>query len=117
MLLNYGVSGSQRILSRPTIEAMTTDQLTSAQKLVSPFLDNIWDDHGWGFGVGVVTRRSEPAAVPGRFGWEGAFGSSWFVDPKEGMVGVLMAQRRPDVLGISSTVRDFWTSAYQLIDD
>jgi len=117
MLLSGGVYDAERILSRPTIEAMTTDQLTAEQKAVSPFFDNMWDDHGWGFGLGVVTRRSEASAVPGRFGWEGAFGSSWFVDPNEGMVGVLMAQRRPDELSIPPATRDFWTSAYQLIDD
>jgi CubicO group peptidase (beta-lactamase class C family) len=117
MMLNHGMYGNQRILSRLSIEAMTTDQITAEQKAVSPFFENFWNDYGWGFGVGVITRRSDLAAVPGRFGWDGAFGSSWWVDPKEEMVGVLMVQRRPDVLGISSTVRDFWTSAYQLIDD
>lgn len=117
MMLGCGSYRDQRILSRFSIEAMTTDQLRIEQKAVSPFFENFWDDHGWGFGVGVITKRSEPAAVPGRFGWDGAFGSSWWVDPKEQMIGVLMVQRRPDVLGMPSTVRDFWTSAYQLIDD
>jgi CubicO group peptidase (beta-lactamase class C family) len=55
--------------------------------------------------------------VPGRFGWDGAFGTSWHVDPKEQMVGVFMTQRRPDVLSIPAFILDFWTSAYQLIDD
>jgi hypothetical protein len=32
-------------------------------------------------------------------------------------VGVLMSQRRPDVLGIPQVILDFWTLAYQLIDD
>ena len=117
MMLNGGTYGDQRILSRFSIEAMTTDQLPPEQKAVSPFFEDFWDTHGWGFGVGVITKRSELAAVPGRFGWDGAFGSSWWVDPKEEMIGVLMAQRRPDVLGMPPTVRDFWTSAYQLIDD
>ena len=117
MMLNHGTYGNQRILSRLSIEAMTTDQITAEQKAVSPFFQNFWDDFGWGFGVGVITRRSDLAAVPGRFGWDGAFGSSWWVDPKEQLVGVLMVQRRPDVLGIPATIRDFWTSAYQLIDD
>ena len=116
MMLNGGSFGAQRILSRPSVEAMTTDQLTPEQKALSPFFENFWDDHGWGFGVGLVTKRTAPAAVPGSFGWDGAFGSSWWVDPKEQLVGVLMAQRRPDVLGIPLTVRDFWTSVYQLID-
>ena len=73
--------------------------------------------HGWGLGIGVVTARSDVASVPGRFGWDGAFGTSWHVDPKESMVGVFMAQRRPDQLGVADFILDFWTSAYQLIDD
>jgi CubicO group peptidase (beta-lactamase class C family) len=47
----------------------------------------------------------------------GAFGTSWYVDPKEGLVGVFMTQRRPDRLAIVDFILDFWTSAYQLIDD
>ncbi len=117
MMLNRGRLGDQRILSRPSVEAMTTDQLTPEQKALSPFFENFWDDHGWGLGVGLITRRTDPAAVPGRFGWDGAFGSSWWVDPHEQIVGVLMVQRRPDVLGIPPTIRDFWTSVYQLIDN
>lgn len=116
MMLNHGVHENQRILSRLSIEAMMTDQITTEQKALSPFFQNFWDDHGWGLGVGVITKRSEPAAVPGRFGWDGAFGSSCWIDPQEQMVGVFMAQRRPDVLAVPPTVRDFWTSAYQLID-
>jgi hypothetical protein len=33
------------------------------------------------------------------------------------MIGILMTQRRPDMLGIPALTLDFWTSAYQLIDD
>ena len=40
MMLNHGSYGSQRILARPTVEAMTTDQLTPQQKAVSPFFEN-----------------------------------------------------------------------------
>jgi CubicO group peptidase (beta-lactamase class C family) len=65
----------------------------------------------------VTTRREDAGDGLGRFGWDGAFGTSWFVDPREQLVGVLMIQRRPDVLDIPSVTRDFWTSAYQLIDD
>lgn len=96
---------------------MTTDQLTPAQKAASPFFPDFWATRGWGLGVGVVTARQDIAATPGSFGWDGAFGTSWQVDPKEGLVLVLMTQRRPDVLDIPALTRDFWTSAYQLIDD
>jgi CubicO group peptidase (beta-lactamase class C family) len=117
MMLSHGTSGRERILSRPSVELMTMDHITPEQRAASPFFENYWKDHGWGLGVGVFTARSELAGVPGRFGWDGAFGTSWWVDPKEQLVGVFMAQRRPDILGIPPFVLDFWTSAYQLIDD
>jgi CubicO group peptidase (beta-lactamase class C family) len=116
MMLNKGVYGRERILSRPSIELMTMDHLTPEQKAASPFFPSFWNDYGWGFGMGVVTRRSSLASV-GRFGWDGAFGTSWHVDPKEQMIGILMTQRRPDVLDIPALTLDFWASAYQLIDD
>jgi CubicO group peptidase (beta-lactamase class C family) len=66
--------------------------------------------------VGVITARRDIAGVPGRFGWDGAFGTSWWVDPKDDMVCVLMTQRRPDVLAIPPLTRDFATAAYQLVE-
>lgn len=117
MMLNNGAYGHERILSRPSVELMTRDHLTPEQKAASPFFENFWNDHGWGFGVGVITGRSDLAGVPGRFGWDGAFGTSWHIDPREEMIGVLMTQRRPDLLSIPPVTLDFWTSAYQLIDD
>jgi len=116
MMLNNGVHGGERILSRPSIELMTMDHLTLDQKASSAFFENFWEDHGWGFGLGVITGRKDLPGV-GRFGWDGAFGTSWHVDPKEAMIGVLMTQRRPDKLDVPALTRDFWTSAYQLIDD
>jgi len=117
MMLNEGAYGKERILSRPSVELMTTDQLTPEQKAASPFIENFWDARGWGLGVSIVTRRDDVAGVPGRFGWDGAFSTSLYVDPQEEMVGVLMAQCRPGALRLPSLVLDFWTSAYQAIDD
>ena len=117
MMLDKGAFGRERILSRPAVELMTRDHLTPEQKVASPFFPNFWNDRGWGFGMGVITGRSDIWGVPGRFGWDGAFGTSWWVDPREELVGVLMTQRRPDALDIPALTLDFWTSAYQLIDD
>jgi len=117
MMLNKGAYGREHILSRPSIDLMTMDHLTPEQKAASPFFADFWSERGWGFGLGVITGRNDLSGVPGRFGWDGAFGTSWYVDPKEELVGVLMSQRRPDMLGISAVTLDFWTSAYQLIDD
>jgi CubicO group peptidase (beta-lactamase class C family) len=117
MMLNRGTYGKERILSRLSVELMTTDQLTLEQKAASPFFANFWDSRGWGLGLSIVTRRDDVAAVPGRFGWDGAFSTSLYVDPREDMVGVLMAQCRPGALRLPPVVLDFWTSAYQAIND
>jgi CubicO group peptidase (beta-lactamase class C family) len=116
MMLNKGTYGRERILSRASIELMTMNHLTAEQKEASPFFRDFWNGRGWGFGLGMTTMRGDLSSV-GRYGWDGAFGTSWHVDPKEEMIGILMTQRRPDVLEIPALTLDFWTSAYQLIDD
>jgi CubicO group peptidase (beta-lactamase class C family) len=115
MMLSQGRYGSERILSRLSVEVMTTDQLTPKQKAVSslPLLPGFFDIRGWGFGVSMVIRRDDIASVPGRFGWDGGLGTSWFSDPKEDLIGIVLSQR----LFPLDLYRDFWTLAYQAIDD
>jgi CubicO group peptidase (beta-lactamase class C family) len=115
MMLNQGKHGSEHILSRLSVEAMTTDQLTPEQKSMSDLIPDFLDGHGWGFGVSIVTRRDDVWAVPGRYGWDGGLGTSWYTDPREEMVIILMTQRAltpPNPPNV-----DFWTLAYQAIDD
>jgi CubicO group peptidase (beta-lactamase class C family) len=115
MLLNKGRHGQERILSRPSVELMTTDHLTPEQKAEnSIFLE---DNSGWGFGLSVVTRRDGLSAVPGRFGWNGGYGTSGYTDPREELVGLLMTQRLMESPRSPPVFQDFWTSVYQAIDD
>lgn len=115
MLLNNGRYRDERILSRPTVELMTTDQLTPQQKAVSGFYPGFFDNLGWGFGMSVVTRRDDLASV-GRYGWDGGFGTSWQNDPREGLVGLLFTQRAA-FPQFSPVYLDFWTSVYASLDD
>ena len=117
MLLGRGRYGTERILSRLSVELMTTDQITREQKAASDFFPGFWDSRGWGFGLSIVARRDDLAAVQGRFGWDGGYGTSWYVDPKEEIVAVLMTQRLWDSPRAPDVQRDFWTSVYQAIDD
>jgi CubicO group peptidase (beta-lactamase class C family) len=117
MLLERGKHENERILSRPSVELMTTDHITPEQKAVSDFFPGFWDSHGWGFGVSIVTRRDDLAATPGRYGWDGGYGTSWYVDPKEELIGILMTQRVWDSPGAPGVLLDFWTSTYQAIND
>jgi len=117
MMLNRGKHGNARILSRLSVETMTTDHLTPAQKAISGLTPGYFDSHGWGFGVSIVTRRDELSAVPGKFGWDGGLGTSWYSDPKEEMVTILLTQRAFTSPNPPDVHRDFWTLAYQAIDD
>jgi len=115
MMLNKGHYGSEHILSRPSVELMTTDHLTTEQKTEAAVF--FGDNSGWGFGVSVVTRRDDLASTPGRFGWDGGYGTSGYSDPGEDMVGILMTQRLLDPSEPPRVYLDFWTSAYQAIAD
>lgn len=115
MLLNRGRHGSDRILSRPSVELMTMDHLTPEQKVGADlFFDG---NSGWGFGMGVNTRRDTLEAVPGRFGWAGGLGTAGYTDPQEGLIGILMTQLLMGSPEAPRVYLDFWTSAYQAIDD
>jgi CubicO group peptidase (beta-lactamase class C family) len=116
MLLNKGKHGRERILSRPSVELMTSDQLTPEHKAASPF-PGLWDNRGWGFGVCVVTKRDGVSATPGQYGWNGGFGTSWSTDPAEDMIGIVMTQRAFTSPIPPVVILDFWTLAYQAVDD
>ena len=109
--------GGAPLLSRPSVETMTTDQLTDSQKAISGFFPGDFDARGWGFGVGIVTRRVHPAAPVGQYGWDGGLGTIWRNDPSEEMVTILLTNaawtspRPPDV------AVDFLSGAYASIDD
>ena len=117
MMLNKGTLGSVRILSRPSVELMTTDQLTPEQKATSGLTEVFFESRGWGFGVSIVTRRTDLAASIGMYGWDGGLGTSWRADPTENLTGILLTQcmwpspSGPDVF------LDFWAALYQSIDD
>jgi CubicO group peptidase (beta-lactamase class C family) len=116
MMLNKGKSGRERILSRSSVELMTTDQLTPEQKALSGLVSGFFDSHGWGFGMSVVTRRVDVKSV-GTFGWDGGLGTCWYSDPREGMVMILMTQCAWASPSPPNVCLDFWTSAYGAIQD
>jgi CubicO group peptidase (beta-lactamase class C family) len=118
-LLRFGrtlLGAGGPVLSRASLRAMATDQLTPAQKAASPFFPGFWETFGWGLGLGVVTHRSGPADNPGRFGWDGGYGTSFWCDPAEGLVGVLLTQRLWDE-GFTALRDGFWALAYAALAD
>jgi CubicO group peptidase (beta-lactamase class C family) len=115
-LMDKGTHGKVRILSRPSVELMTTDQLTPDQKSSSGFGPDFFADHGWGFGLYIVTRRTQLGSV-GSYGWNGGMGTLWDSDPREEMITILMTQKGWESPSLAGVFLDFTTGAYAAIDD
>ncbi|MFJ9472197.1 serine hydrolase domain-containing protein [Streptomyces caniferus] len=124
MLLNGGMCGSERILSRPAVQLMTTNRLTPEQQAARHTMAT---DHvhvsfgqgqhgGWGFGMAVRTYRGDYAPI-GQFGWDGGAGTSTYADPANQLTGILLTQVGMSVPDSARLVHDFWTTVYQAIDD
>jgi CubicO group peptidase (beta-lactamase class C family) len=116
MLMDSGRHGKVRILSRPSIELMTTDQLTPEQKVRSGFGPDSFADHGWGFCLQIATRRTQLASV-GSYGWSGGMGTLWQSDPRDELITILMTQRGSESSTPGGVFVDFATLAYAAIDD
>ncbi|MET9245909.1 serine hydrolase [Nonomuraea sp. NPDC003709] len=99
MLLNGGMHGSERILSRPAVQLMTGNCLTPAQEAARTALagNNVrvsfgqGQQGGWGFGMAMRTYRGDYAPI-GRFGWDGGTGTTVYADPANQLTGVLLTQ-------------------------
>jgi CubicO group peptidase (beta-lactamase class C family) len=76
-----------------------------------------WDNRGWGFGAAIVTRRDDIAASPGSYAWMGGFGTSFIVDPAEDMVAIFLVRRLMSGPSDAGLNQDYFTLAYQAIDD
>jgi CubicO group peptidase (beta-lactamase class C family) len=111
MLLGKGKFGRERILCRASVELMTSDQLTPELRAGNElfFGEN---STSWGFGMAVEIRRREIYGTPGRFGWNGGFGTTAYTDPAERMIGILFTQRMMDSPSAPKVFTDFWTLAY-----
>ena len=117
LMLAKGKHGNERLLSRASIDLMSTDHVTARQKAGWPFYPGFWDSWGWGLGGAVVTARSDLSMTPGRFGWDGGYGTSLYVDPTEDLVGVLFTQKMMDSPAAPPVYQDFWTGTYQALGD
>jgi CubicO group peptidase (beta-lactamase class C family) len=124
MLLNHGVHQGERILSKPAVELMTSNNLTPEVLAARETLarDNVHisfgqgQQGGWGFGMAVRTYRGDYAPI-GQFGWDGGAGTSTYADPVNQVVGILLTQVGATVPSSIQLMNDFWTTVYQSLED
>jgi len=82
------------VLGRGTVALMTADHLPAAfNNAIADKMDPA--AAGYGFGLGVAVRRQDGIAAmagsAGDFYWSGAYGTYFWVDPKEQLAVVFMA--------------------------
>ncbi len=112
MLLNRGELNGQRILGSKTVERMASNHVGDLYAKSG----TTGGRTGLGFGltVDVVLDAVEAgqSRSTGSFGWGGAFGTYFWVDPKEELTAVLMVQTPGGTLRA-----DFQTAVMQAIVD
>ena len=92
MLLNKGELDGVRVVSRKTVELMTTNQ-------IGKFSEITLHDEGWKFGLGlgiqVDREHNVDAGGVGTFEWAGLYSTRFSVDPKEEKITLFLSQTHP----------------------
>jgi CubicO group peptidase (beta-lactamase class C family) len=102
MLLNRGELDGVRLLSRKTLEFMTTNHLPGGQDLAAlvgagMFSEAAYNGVGFGLGFSVMQAptRTQVIGSPGEFAWGGFASTAFWVDPVEDMIVIFMTQLVP----------------------
>ncbi len=110
MMLNGGELDGVRILSPKTVELMSTDHIGDAP------VGSVVQPGSAGFGLGFAVRgrpgRDGELGSEGAYYWSGFFGTNFWIDPAEDLIGILMTQIFP---GTSDIAERFRIMAYQAI--
>ena len=112
VLLGGGMAGGRRYLTEASVEAMTTNRLSPEQIEASRgnLFPDFFDARGWGYGVATYIRPDEVSDVPGRYGWDGGYGTGWINDPNRDLVGIVLTQSS-DFL-FSPAYTGYWQAVY-----
>jgi CubicO group peptidase (beta-lactamase class C family) len=107
MMLNGGIYNGKRILARNTVRMMTMNQIG----------DVVFGENKFGLGFGITTERgSARTPVPeGAFEWGGYFSTTYWADPKEKIIALIMTQHSPNSHG--ELADKFKVLVYQAIND
>jgi CubicO group peptidase (beta-lactamase class C family) len=121
MMLNGGQLDGKRILSRKTVELMSSDHLGTRIQAVSPMTPGeiLLQTPGYTFGLGFAVRQADGiagvAGSQGEFMWGGYAGTYFWIDPKEDLVAVYMTQAPSPVRAYYRKL--FKNFVYAAIDD
>lgn len=106
MLLNKGEINGKRILSQESVKLLSTPQIP---KELMP----VPSPGRWGLGVKVIADDTHPTLPKGVFGWSGAYGSHFWVDPENEIYAVFMKNSRFDGGSSNESSINFEKAVYQ----
>jgi len=92
MLLSGGTLDGVRLLGPKTVELMATSHTAD---LPPAGLTGPGVQFGLGFRVVTDVAATQTQGSPGLYGWSGIYGTTFWVDPKERLIAVMMVQRYP----------------------
>jgi CubicO group peptidase (beta-lactamase class C family) len=115
MLLNKGELDGNRILSRKTIELMTSNSLGDIMVSDGFRRNGLGDKFGYGFGIRTERGVFDELESVGIYGWDGAFYTRFWVDPEEELVGIFLSQ--VDNYWSEKIIDKFRVLVYQSISD
>jgi CubicO group peptidase (beta-lactamase class C family) len=101
MFSNGGFLDGVRLISPKTVERMTSNQIPPGYKYsTTPVMQINWrspsmetgQGFGFGFGINCEPERSPSPGSKGDYYWTGIYGTSFWVDPKEQVIGIMMTQ-------------------------
>jgi CubicO group peptidase (beta-lactamase class C family) len=111
MMLNRGELDGVRVLKAETVDRMTRNQMGDLRIQFPGF-----DLMGYGFGILSETGKEATKEAPavGSYSWAGAFGTFFWIDPKNEVIGVLMMQVFPPDFAIAG---EFKRLAYEAVGE
>lgn len=103
MLSEQGKIGDERLISEETFRLLTFPHATATET------------ESWGLGVRVITNESYDTLPVGSFGWSGAYGTHFWVDPKNKITAILLKNSRFDGGSGNQSAQRFEKAVYDAL--
>ena len=103
MLLNDGQGENGKVISKTSVKLLSSPQIST---------DVMPGNARWGLGVRVITEDNYPFLPVGSFGWSGAYGSHFWIDPVNNVFAVYMKNSFVDGGASNESANKFEKAVY-----